>query len=160
MSEANSSRVTIEPLQRHRRHIPALAAWHHGQWSAINPGDSITARVARLMKHAEGDSLPSTWVAVDGERLLGSASLVTTDLETHPQLHPWLASVFVVPECRGRGVGSLLVQHVAAEARDAGFEQLYLFTPDRQKFYERLGWRLLEIVPHFDMPVALMEIQL
>ena len=30
------------------------------------------------------------------------------------------------------------------EAKQAGIETLYLFTPDRVSFYEKLGWQILK----------------
>lgn len=78
-------------------------------------------------------SFPTTLIAFDNHRLLGSASLVEEDLpETEllegVSLSPWLANVFVVPEARGRGVGRVLVEEAAKQADDLGIEILYLFT--------------------------------
>ncbi|HIJ58077.1 MAG TPA: GNAT family N-acetyltransferase [Deltaproteobacteria bacterium] len=33
-------------------------------------------------------------------------------MATKPELTPWLASVYVKPEARGKGVSSLLVKHI------------------------------------------------
>jgi GNAT superfamily N-acetyltransferase len=152
-----ADRITFVPLREHQHHIPQLALWHHGQWAALNPGETLDGRRKRLEGHARNADLPMTWLALDGGVLLGSASLVQSDMEIRPELGPWLASVFVDPEQRGRHIGSLLVEHVAQEARARGFAELYLFTPDRQKFYERLGWRHREAVRYHETLVSLMK---
>ncbi len=156
----DSGGISIEPLGNRREVIPLLARWHHGQWASINPGETLRSRTARLENHAGNVELPLTWVALEEGRLLGSASLVPSDMETRPELEPWLASVFVDPGARGRGVGSLLVKFVMGEARGRGFRQLYLFTPDRQRFYQRLGWRERESLEYRETLVTLMEVDL
>jgi GNAT superfamily N-acetyltransferase len=155
-----AQQIAISPLKNHRHCIPELARWHNAEWGALNPGETLESRRARLETHAGNRSLPLTWVALEQGRLLGSASLVPNDMETRPQLRPWLASVFVLPPARGRGIGSLLVQHIESQARAAGFPRIFLFTPDRESFYQRLGWRLREIVEYQKTTVRLMELEL
>jgi len=66
-------------------------------------------------------------------------------MDTRSEFTPWLVSDFVAPTYRNRGVGSSLVRHVMQQASDAGIEKLYLFTPDRASFYEKLGWQILNV---------------
>lgn len=88
--------------------------------------------------------------------LVGSASIIDYDMDDRTELTPWLASVFVAPEQRRRGVGGDLVRHVMDRARHAGIATLYLFTPDRQRFYQRLGWHELEQTRYRGYPVTIM----
>jgi N-acetylglutamate synthase-like GNAT family acetyltransferase len=74
------------------------------------------------------------------------ASIIAADMTVRPELTPWLASVYVIPEARRRGVGSALVRRVMDEMDALGIDQLYLFTPDQVPFYRRLGWAPLERV--------------
>jgi predicted N-acetyltransferase YhbS len=81
-------------------------------------------------------------------------------MDTHPEWMPWLASVYVAPEFRHQGVGSRLVNSVSEAARKAGMEALYLFTPDRVAFYQRLGWQVLHGEAYRGRWVTVMRIQL
>ncbi len=49
------------------------------------------------------------------------------DLEGDPR-NPWLASVFVPAEQRGKGIASALVAAIEDAARRLGYPTLYLFT--------------------------------
>ena len=89
---------------------------------------------------------------------IGTASLTPDDLETRPDLTPWLASVFVLAEYRRAGVGAALVEAVVAHARKLGVETLYLFTEDRADFYERLGWSQIGSEVYRGHPVIVMKI--
>jgi GNAT superfamily N-acetyltransferase len=148
--------LRVEPLADHPAAIPRLARWQHEQWAALNPGDTVEARTARLRRqHRHG--IPMTLVAFREDELLGSASLVEQDMpETHPDWTPWLASVFVAPEHRDGGVGSALVEAIAAAARSLGVRKLYLFTPDRERLYRRLGWHALGVEPYRGETVTVM----
>jgi len=113
-----------------------LAQWHQSEWSQLNPGETLEQRVDRMQDNLNQDFIPSTFVAID-HTVLGSATIVKNDMETRKMLSPWLASVYVSPEKRSRGIGSKLVQHVMACAKNNNYNKLYLFTENQQKFYER-----------------------
>lgn len=148
---------TLHYLADCPHYIPTLAAWHYAQWGHWNPAKDEDRRTEGLETHLQKRAIPTTFVACEGEELLGSASLVDSDLDIRPELTPWLASVFVAPAARNLGVGSLLVQRVMQEARELGVPQLYLFTPDREHFYARLGWQLVERPIWRGMEIAVMR---
>jgi N-acetylglutamate synthase-like GNAT family acetyltransferase len=81
-------------------------------------------------------------------------------LPSRDDLSPWLASVYVDPPFRNRGIGASLVQRVAQEARTLGFPTLYLFTPDRAAFYANLGWQVVERDEWNGCQVTVMELKL
>ena len=81
-------------------------------------------------------------------------------MDTKQELSPWLASVFVSPENRSRGIGSELVIQVMNQARDAGIKTLYLFTPDKEHFYIRLGWQPISKEIYRDHMVTVMQVNL
>jgi predicted N-acetyltransferase YhbS len=90
------------------------------------------------------DRVPIVLVARDDAGLMvGTASLLSDDLEGDPR-NPWLASVFVQPEHRGKGIASTLVVAIEDAARRLGYPTLYLFTTSAARLYARLGWRALE----------------
>lgn len=135
--------LEIDYLAHHRETIAELAAWHHAEWSHLSPGRSLEARTRGLEDHAAVGSIPTAFVALLDDQLVGSASLVECDLETHPELSPWLAGVYVRSDARGSGIGTSLVMRVMYEARTLGVPCMYLFTHDGAPFYERLGWHEL-----------------
>jgi GNAT superfamily N-acetyltransferase len=70
---------------------------------------------------------------------VGTASLVANDLPSRPDLTPWLASVLVRPQFRGRGYSAPLVRHVEGAAA-ASATVLWLYTWSAEQVYARLGW--------------------
>ncbi|MBZ7922712.1 GNAT family N-acetyltransferase [Ensifer adhaerens] len=84
-------------------------------------------------------------VAHAGDRFVGTASVIASDLEERPDLTPWVAAVWVDPPFRRAGVGGDIVLKAAHAALDTGADTVHLCAlPGKRAFYERLGWRLDE----------------
>jgi GNAT superfamily N-acetyltransferase len=150
--------MKITTLKEHPEYIPTLAKWHYDQWAYLNPGGTLEGRIRFLAAQMDSDNIPKTFVAIAGDTLLGSASLVPHDMETRMELTPWLASVYVATEQRKQGIGSALVRHVVQEAGRRGYQTLYLFTPDQQALYAGLGWTTLEVDEYRGHEVDIMTI--
>ena len=136
--------MTIDYLADHRNAIPKLAELHHAEWLTVTPGLSVADRVAGFEARARRGSIPTGFVALVEDAVVGMACLVECDIESHGHLTPWLATVLVEPGYRRRGVGTALVIRAADEAVTLGVRDLFLFTFDHQPFYARLGWETLE----------------
>ena len=147
---------TAEYLADHQDLIPTLAEWHHLQFRHLSPGSTIERCASGLQSQPGQRQIPTTVVALAEGQPLGSASLVAQDMALRPELSPWLATVIVAPEFRRQGVGSSLVLRIIEEARALGVHRLHLYTPDKEGFYARLGWRTLEHVEYRDHHVAVM----
>jgi GNAT superfamily N-acetyltransferase len=127
-------------LADHPELIAQLAHLYHEQWGYLRPERTLEERTRLLAAACGRGGVPSVVVAIEEGALLGSAMLVANDMETRPDLTPWLAGVYVVAHARHRGHGSALVKRVESEAAVLGVPRLYLYTPDAMDFYSMLGW--------------------
>jgi N-acetylglutamate synthase-like GNAT family acetyltransferase len=132
--------MQIHYLADHLHFAPILARWHYEEWRDLLPQWSYEEALADLQSHTGRACIPTTFVALADGQLLGSASLILDDLEAACNLSPWMASVFVRPEQRGKGVGKKLVARVVAEARQLQVPTLYLFTAGQEEYYRKLSW--------------------
>ena len=148
----------IEPISDHPHLIDTIARWHWDEWGHADPEGSVESWAAGLRERTHRDRVPTTYVALDGAELLGSATLVDNDMSTRPDLWPWVAGVYVKPERRGQGVGSALVRHAVREAAGMGVKKLYLHTGTARAFYEKLGWRHIGDEYYEGQVVAVMEV--
>ena len=148
--------MTIEYLADHPEVIPTLAQWQHAEWGHTRPGDTVEARRARIESWCNRDRIPLAVVALDTSEVLGSASLIASDMETRMELTPWLASVFVGEPYRRKGVGAAVVRRIMDEAGNLEVPLLYLYTVHSEKFYASLGWTLLERTSYREQKVAIM----
>lgn len=138
-----------------------LATWHVREWQAVFPEWTEQDAVAEFNTQLQFSELPATWLAYQGQRLVGSISAL---LEDAPELNdvagPWLASFYIVPECRGQGVGQQLMIAAKNAVTNLGYPQWYLFTPHHQEYYSKHGWQLHEYRHLHGERVALMRQEL
>ena len=147
--------MEIEHLAEHVDAIPTLASWVKNEWGYLLPGVTLEELVSEFEKRTT-HKIPGTLVALEDGKAIGTASIVKYDMSTRRELSPWMASVYVVPEFRNRGIGSELVRAIVREAETLGLEKLYLFTPDRMDFYSRLGWKVFERTEYCGKEVTIM----
>ncbi len=120
-------------------------------------GDTLAETEAAIAASTASLGPPQIFVLLMDGVPVGTASLLAEDLDERPDLSPWLANVFVVPEARGRGLAGLLVTAVEAAARAAAVPTLWLFTHDAERIYARAGWRRVEVFEHHGLPTVLMR---
>jgi GNAT superfamily N-acetyltransferase len=103
------------------------------------------------------DRLPLTLVALHGGELAGMVSLKFHDMDTRPDLDPWLGGLLVLPEWRNRGVGTMLMHRATEEARRLNVSGLFLWTASAEGLYLKLGWRTIERTDYCGQRIALMQ---
>jgi predicted N-acetyltransferase YhbS len=150
--------MVIGDLGDHLAWLPTLARWHHDQWGPLTGAGSLDEYTALLTKTAASRTVPSILVALDGDRLLGSATLLAADLPPRASLTPWLAQLFVDPARRRDGIGAALVRAILDRARACGHARVYLFTSGTlPEYYRRLGWREIERLDYLGRERTVMD---
>ena len=130
----------IQPLYAAPQHASRVTEW---LWRAFGGETLPQAFFASIVEHSQTPgALPITFVAVEGERLLGTVGLWRCDLISRQDLYPWMAALYVAPEARGQGLAGKLQQHVIDYARKQGYGELFLYSACRD-FYERFGWQYI-----------------
>ena len=137
--------------------VNTIAAWHQEAWGHLT-GRSQAVRFREFDDQRGSDRIPLTVVAFGSAEPLGSASLLMDDMDTHPEWNPWLASVYVSPAHRRRGVGERLCRRIVAEAARLQVPRLWLFTHDQAPLYARMGWRTVCEEAYRGEAVTVMDI--
>ncbi len=148
--------MQIKYLKDYKEWIPKIAEWFYHEWGNMHPDLDVDKIIARLHKRTNVDTLPLTMVAVENEMVVGTASLKESDMDIRMQYSPWLASVYVCEDWRKKGVGTRLVETMVNKAKMIGVDILYLYTPDAEGFYAKLGWHVLENTAYHGKNVTIM----
>lgn len=108
-------------------------------------------------------AIPTTFVVEDAstELPLGTVTLEEDDLPARPDLTPWMTSLYVRPDCRGRGLGKALVRHAVAYAKRLGLARLYLWVDVHDGdgligFYKAFGWKDYESITYLGRRMAIL----
>ena len=149
--------MKIEYLADHKTMIPTITRWYFNEWG-VNYTTVTKLDISKSVRaHCNKDRIPVALVALEGDALVGVVCLKTNDMPTRPELTPWLAGLFVTPSHRGKGIGKKLVFALEKMAANLGIEKLYLYTADREVFYQRLNWQTKEKDTYLDNKVTIME---
>jgi len=90
-------------------------------------------RAREVVERSIENSMP--FGVYHGNHQVGFARIVT-DYATFA----WVADVFIVPEHRGRGLGTWLMEIIIAHPQLQGFRRWVLSTKDAHSLYERFGF--------------------
>lgn len=131
--------MKILPLFQKPQYAEQVTDWIWQAFGTPDSRDFFASIVATSQREGE---LPLTFVAVEGNKLVGTVGLWRCDLISRQDLYPWLAALYIDENQRGRGLGAKLQQHVIEHARALGYPQLYLYSACKD-YYERFGWEYI-----------------
>ncbi len=128
----------IALLADHTGSVDELAARYEAEWAPYY-GDSGPGNArADLASRCNRDRLPIGLVAIEGDRILGSAAL---DRDAATGLTPSVVGLLVAPEARGRGIARALIEAAERLARDLRYDEVYFSTSILQSMLRRAGWQ-------------------
>jgi GNAT superfamily N-acetyltransferase len=143
--------TTLVSLRERPDLVPTIASWLWYEWARLK-GRTLEQVEVRLTGRLTTAGFEETFVCLVQDTPVGTASLVDADLDTRPDLTPWLAGVFVAPEYRGKNLAPPLVRRVEDAAQAAGARTLWLHTEHAEGLYAKLGWEA--VGPEMDHQVA------
>jgi len=133
----------IESIADHLDLVPTVAGWHWTEWGHTDPEGSLVKWTDGLGRRTCRNAIPTTYVALADASPVGSVTLIDHDMAIHLDLSPWLAGLYVLPQHRGKGVGSALVICAEKHAMAMPLPRLYLYTARAERLYQRLGWETI-----------------
>ncbi|MBF0441193.1 MAG: GNAT family N-acetyltransferase [Oligoflexales bacterium] len=135
-----------------------VSEWLYHEFLYLNPGQTIEMRREEMARRLHRDRVPFCMVAMINSIPVATASIIENDLPEKPEYTPWLASVFTEPSWRNKGIGGKMVRAVTREVFKQGkYCELYLYTPDQEEFYRKLGWQRIETIEHSGNKVVIMK---
>ncbi len=157
----SSKEVSIVSLAQLPQYAGQVGQWHYDEWGHLYGADMKPVFFSDMKRCAEaGEQFPQTWLAVVDDKPVGSISILEEDLEDYKHLTPWLMNVLVLPDYRGLGIATKLVNHLKQWAATQGIATLYLYTEDQQNLYTRLGFVAFDESAISDHPITLMRFDL
>lgn len=151
----------IDYIKNKMQHLETVNSWLYNQWGHHDPnGSEEEWLIERRKKLNNNKLLPIIFIAFEAETPVGTASIIKSDMKTHPELEPWMANVYVKKDERGNGYGTKLVKRVLKEAKQQNFKKIYLFTPDKKSFYQKIGWELYKHEEYRSEMVDIMKYDL
>ena len=131
-----------------------ICLWYYN-WLGIKNGESLEEVKCTFAHSLNTNKLPQTYVALIDNEPVGMYQIaISDDLNSRPDIYPWIINVYVDEKFRGKNVCRELMKTVPESAKKANIEELYLYTK-HIGLYEKFGWEFVEEVQTFknDSPV-------
>jgi GNAT superfamily N-acetyltransferase len=154
-----TAKTTITTIAERPDLVPVVADWIF-QIFGRDENETFADIMQEVANSVSPCGPPQVFILLAGGKPAGTASLVAHDLGERPDLTPWLASVYVVPEARRRGFAAKLVAAVEDAALAASISTLFLYTNTAQSVYQRAGWQRIDTFEKNGRPTALMRREL
>jgi GNAT superfamily N-acetyltransferase len=154
--------IRIDYLANRPEFLEQLAQLSWREWQDVYQKREQTLEdcLKNYRERMNTDRLPLTLIALHGGDLVGMVSLKFHDMDTRPDLDPWLGGLLVLPEWRNRGVASMLMHRAVEEAKKLNVPRLYLWTPSAEGLYRKLGWQVVERTEYCRRKAVVMSISL
>lgn len=139
-------------------YLEEVVILEHNEW-ASNPVNNTKQRIEEKINKIKGHLPKNNFcklVLLNKEELVGFISIFPHDSDALPELTPWYSTMYVKKEYRGKGYSKILHEAILEEARQRGFNYLYLKT-DLSNYYEKFG---AEFIKNIDEEEKLYRIDL
>ncbi|MCW2483632.1 GNAT family N-acetyltransferase [Candidatus Symbiopectobacterium sp. NZEC135] len=153
--------MDIHDLHDNPARIACVAALLYAEWSAFPRWSSAPAIESALRQRGVASDYAFTLgMFTPDDNAVATASIIRYELQDCPEGEYWLGEVVTAPSQRGKGLATALVNACVARCQQQGIEMLYLYTPDKQALYARMGWQPLEQRPVAGEIVTVMRLSL
>ena len=154
------SDITIDYLANRPEFVEQLARLSWTEWQEVyqQREQTFAKALKDYRERTNIDRLPLALVALHGGELIGMVSLKFHDMDTRPDLDPWLGGLLVLPGWRNRGVGTILMHRATEEARRLNLSRLYLWTSSAEGLYRKIGWQVVERTEYYGKNIVIMQI--
>jgi GNAT superfamily N-acetyltransferase len=149
--------MRIEFLKDNPEYVYQIAELIFKEWGHLRLNVTIDRYLNAIENRLNTEKTPLTIIAkTENGELIGFASLIDSDMDINKDLTPWISGVYVIAEHREKGAGSAIVKRLEQIATDLGFNELYLFTYDKENFYSNLLWVKIKTDLYLNHQVTIM----
>lgn len=139
-------------------YLEQLAPLLHNEWSEFKPWSDKYIILERLINRIEDKSLANVWVMLtDDNKVIATASIISHEITHLQDFNWWIGEIYTHPQYRGQGIASQLITTLCQQFWQKTDEPIYLYTPDQQKFYEKMHWKIIREEHYQDEDISIMR---
>ena len=108
----------------------------------------VKDHVAKTIREWKFEDWETPFVALENDRIVGMATIMKSDYYPLPEIFPWISTVFVSEEYRGRRISGKLIDFANRYAKKAGFDRTYI-PSEHTGLYEKYGYRYVKDIVNY-----------
>ena len=110
--------------------------------------DAVKEHTVRVIKNWEFKEWETPFVAIADERIIGMVTIMKTDYYPMPEIYPWISTLFVSEEYRGKRISEKLIDFANSYAKDLGFDKTYI-PSEHIGLYEKYGYSYIKDIVNY-----------
>ncbi|HBB04499.1 TPA: GNAT family N-acetyltransferase [Patescibacteria group bacterium] len=122
-----SANIKIQNLCDYPEHIQTVAKRYRKVFFKDSV-DNMYNTIYCIQHACQKNKIPQTLIVFYDEIPVGTAAIWNCDIAYRQDLSPRLANVFVLPEYRHLGIGTMLQKEVFKRAKKLGYKKIYLYS--------------------------------
>ena len=135
--------ITIRKVEKDTQLLADLIDFvEKGSW------DDVKEHLLEQLRTYDYTDWEAMFAAMDGERIVGHATLLKTDYYPLPEIFPWVSTVFVTEEYRGQKISGQLIDAANEYAKSLGFVRTYI-PSEFMGLYEHYGYQYLRDIVNY-----------
>lgn len=138
--------MKIYNIKDRLEYLEEIAILTQKEWGKYSNEKEFNDKINKKIKKIK-DNLDNPYycklILLDEDKLVGFISIFEVDGDERQDLTPWYATMYVKKEYRGRGLSKILNDAILEEARNRGFNKIYLKS-DLVNYYEKFGAEYME----------------
>ena len=136
--------IKIVNLAERLEYLDEVSEWF---WHVWGGGQTLENMHYTTVHTTQRDKVPLTYIALSGERRVGTVSLWMHDLRCRQDLFPWLTNLYVREDIQDQGVDKLLQDQMMVEALQLGYKDVFTISTTDYEYFEKTGWTFKELAP-------------
>lgn len=142
MTEVNAS-IELRKVDRGTEMAEALLRFvENFSW------DEVKEHTVRVIKNWEFEGWETPFVALADGCIAGMVTIMKSDYYPLPEIYPWISTLFVSEEYRGRRISGKLVDFANEYAKQHGFDRTYI-PSEHIGLYEKYGYSYLRDIVNY-----------
>ena len=108
----------------------------------------VKDHVAKTIREWKFEDWETPFAALENDRIVGMATIMKSDYYPLPEIFPWISTIFVSEEYRGRRISGKLIDFANRYAKKAGFDRTYI-PSEHTGLYEKYGYRYVKDIVNY-----------
>lgn len=108
----------------------------------------VREHTAESIRDWKFEDWETPFAALADDRIAGMATIARSDYYPLPEIFPWISTIFVSEEYRGRRISEKLIDFANGYAKKLGFDKTYIPT-GYEGLYEKYGYRYIKDIVNY-----------
>ena len=110
--------------------------------------NEVKEHTIRVIKNWEFEEWETPFVAIANGCIIGMVTIMKTDYYPLTEIYPWISTLFVSEEYRGKRISKRLIEFANSYAKDLGFNKTYI-PSGHVGLYEKYGYTYIKDIVNY-----------